>query len=113
MLEEGLDGCRSLGGRIVDVEQNCVLRERSGHHQAGCQAYQKQEELLHSSSSQLLVVLAKLILSAGRWPYLCWNSVELSEMTDRRPNNSKIAESHSVITIAIEGKLVNCVENKT
>ena len=34
-------------------------------------------------------------------------------MTDRRPNNSKIAESHSVITIAIEGKLVDCVENKT
>ena len=56
---------------------------------------------------------AKLILSSGQQPYLCWNYVELSEMTDRRPNNSKITESHSVTTIAIEGKLVNCVENKT
>ena len=36
--------------------------------------------IVDGSSSQLLVVLAKLILSAGRWPYLCWNSVEQTDI---------------------------------
>ena len=43
MLKETLEGCRSLCGSVVDVEEyrvltiTTLLRDRAGPHRAGCQ----------------------------------------------------------------------------
>ena len=47
------------------------------------------------NTCKVCMVLTELILSVGRSVYLCWNSVELSEMSDILSPNSKQSYSSS------------------